>query len=316
MQLRNRRRFLQSLGASTAALAFGCRLQNPPDDHADVIDCHTHFYDPTRPKGVPWPSSDNERLYRRVMPSDYKALARPHGVTGTVVVEASPWIEDNQWILDLARDEPFIVGFVGNFTPGKSAFAEHVGRFAKNPLFRGIRIHGGLASKAAESPILADLKVLAEHDLSLDVNAGTPALPVIARVASEVPALRIVINHVANVRIDGKAPPDDWLRGMREAAARSNVYCKVSGLVEGSGRNDGTAPLGLAFYRPVLDAVWEMFGPDRVIYGSNWPVSALYADFATVHGIVREYFSAKGEAAARKYFAGNAHRAYKWRDRQ
>ena len=71
-----------------------------------IIDTHTHFYDPTRPEGVPWPNPDDDVLYRRVMPDDYKALAVPEGATGTVVVEASKWLDDNQWILDLAADEP------------------------------------------------------------------------------------------------------------------------------------------------------------------------------------------------------------------
>ena len=77
-----------------------------------IIDTHTHFYDPTRPQGVPWPGPDEELLYRRVLPEDHRALAAPEGVTGTVVVEASAWLEDNQWILDLAAQTPWIVGLV------------------------------------------------------------------------------------------------------------------------------------------------------------------------------------------------------------
>ena len=87
-----------------------------------IIDTHTHFYDPTRPEGVPWPNPDDDVLYRKVMPEDYKALAVPEGAIGTVVVEASKWLEDNQWILDLAADEPFIVGFVGHLEPDDANF--------------------------------------------------------------------------------------------------------------------------------------------------------------------------------------------------
>src|SRR5215467_10014461 len=103
-----------------------------------IIDTHTHFYDPTRAQGVPWPEPGDEVLYRRVLPEDYKRLAVPEGVTGTVVVEASQWLEDNQWILDLAAREPFIVGFVGNLQPGAQDYAASLDRFAANPLFRGI----------------------------------------------------------------------------------------------------------------------------------------------------------------------------------
>ncbi len=107
-----------------------------------IIDTHKHFYDPTRPEGAPWPNPRDEVLYRRVLPEDYKALAVPQGVSGTVVVEASEWVEDNQWILDLAAKEPFIVGFVGNLQPGSEDFGSNLERFSANPLFRGIRPRG------------------------------------------------------------------------------------------------------------------------------------------------------------------------------
>ena len=295
--------------ASITALAAG---QNPTG--ADqIIDTHTHFYDPTRPQGVPWPDKTDKFLYRRVLPDDYKTLAKPRGVTGTVVVEASPWVEDNQWVLDLAAKDAFIVGLVGHLTPGQEEFRAQVKHFARNPLFRGIRIGGDqLTKQINQTQFMADLKRLAELDLELDINGGTSALPSIAWVAKEIPALRIVINHVANLRIDGKTPPEDWLAGMRAAAAPRNVFCKVSGLVEGTGATGGKAPKTVEFYQPVLDAVWDAFGEDRLIYGSNWPVSERFASYGAVQRIVSDYFRAKGKAATEKYFWRNALAAYKW----
>jgi L-fuconolactonase len=86
---------------------------------------------------------------------------------------------------------------------------------------------------------------------------------------------------------------------------------KVSGLVEGTGRAQADAPANLAFYRPTLDAVWEAFGEYRVIYGSNWPVSARFAPYATVFNLVAEFFNGKGASAAEKFFSKNAAKAYK-----
>ena len=304
-----RRKFFERATLVTGGLLAGC--STVATRTRDVIDCHTHFYDPTRPAGVPWPGRNETQLYRRVLPADYQALAVPQGITGTVVVEASAWLEDNRWILDLAKDEPFIKGFVGHLNPGDEPFAAQVRRFARSPLFRGIRVSFGDVPKLNEAAKLRDLALLAEHDLSLDVNGGPDSLPVVAAVARAVPKLRMIIDHVANVRIDGEAPPKTWVEGMRQVAAQPNVFCKVSGLVEGSGRRNG-APRALNFYRPVLDHVWRCFGEDRVIYGSNWPVSELFADFATVHAIVQTYFAEKGERASRKFFAANARAAYKW----
>ena len=104
-----------------------------------IIDTHVHFYDPQRPQGIPWPPPDNALLYRTVLPEHCMALAVPEGVTGAIVVEASPWVEDNQWILDIAQGEPFIVGFVGNLHPASDDFGANLDRLSENPLFSGIR---------------------------------------------------------------------------------------------------------------------------------------------------------------------------------
>jgi L-fuconolactonase len=280
---------------------------------AAVIDCHTHFFDPTRanPSGrsapVPWPDPGSV-LYRRTMPADYQPLATPLGITGTVVIEASPWLEDNQWILDLAATAPAIVGFVGNLSEvmGKAGFDAALARFAENPLFRGIRVSPGALVAANTSNFVA----LADKGLMIDVNGSPADLPAIAAFASKVPKLRIVIDHVGGVHIDGKAPPAAWVSGMQAAAAQPNVYCKVSYLAEGTGATQGDAPSDVAFYRPVLDALWAAFGQDRLVFGSNWPVSAPAAPLSTVVSIVKTYFMEKGRDAADKYFYRNGKAAY------
>lgn len=275
-----------------------------------VLDCHTHFYDPGRPQGVPWPGKGDTQLYRPVYPKDYQALAAPLGVTGTVVVEASAWVDDNQWVLDLAANEPLITGLVGRLEPGQPGFTAGLARFAGHPLFRGIRVSGRDVARLMDPAVLRDLEALAGPGLALDVNGDVTSLPVVAAAARALTTLRIVIDHVANVAIDGQAPPRTWLDGMDAVSRSANVFCKVSGLVEGTGRRGGKAPADTGFYRPVLDAVWERFGRTRVIYGSNWPVSEVFAPLATVQGIVQTYVRTLGELAERQYFGANAHAAY------
>ncbi len=308
---RNRRDFL--LSALTLVGTGPQLLLAAQEKPVPLIDTHTHFYDPTRPQGVPWPSKEDKLLYRRVLPRDYQALARHEGVTGTVVVEASAWVEDNQWLLDLAKAEPFIVGIVGRLQPGHDDFPKHLRRFAANRLFRGIRIGVAEVRKGLEQQRFRDdLKRLQDQDLELDVNGGPDMPTEVARLAQLLPGLRIVINHAANLAIDGKPVPAAWLAGMRAAARHKLVYCKVSALAEGAGRRAGHAPKDPAFYKPVLDALWETFGPDRLIYGSNWPVSERFAPYPLVQGLVRNFFQAKGQAALDKFFWGNALAAYKW----
>lgn len=275
-----------------------------------IIDTHTHFYDPTRPQGVPWPPKEDAVLYRPVLPAEFNSIAGPLGVTGTIVVEASPWVEDNQWILDLARTEPFIQGLVGHLKPGQSSFARDLIRFAANPLFRGIRVGlWDLPLAPENSDFLRDLKLLTDRNLSLDLLGGPDQITRITQIADQLPSLRIIIDHCAGVRITDAAPDPAWLSSIATLASRRNIFMKVSALAEGTGR-DHAAPSDVEFYRPTLDALWKAFGEDRVIYGSNWPVSARFADYPTVLKIVRDYMTSKTAAATEKYFRKNAERVY------
>ena len=184
-----------------------------------IIDTHIHLYDPSRPQGVPWPSPNDEVLYRTVLPEHYKALAVPEGVTGTVIVEASEWVEDNQWILNIAINEPLIVGFVGNLQLGSKDFEKNLNRFFVNPLFRGIRPRGSSIKNLEQSKkSLTDIEILAGKNLSLDLLVGPGDLTDVAALARRIPELRIVINHIAGVRIDGKKPDSAWIEGMQMAA--------------------------------------------------------------------------------------------------
>ncbi len=299
-----RRTFLTAATLGSASLV---RAAAP----AEIIDTHTHFYDPTRPQGVPWPSRDDRLLYRRVLPEHFERLAGPLGVTGTVVVEASPWVEDNQWLLDLANRNRVIVGVVGRLMVDGENFERDLERFARDRRFRGIRVnHAELQARLGQRRFDAGLQALAERELTLDVNGGPALLADVPRLAREHPRLRVVVNHEANVSIDGREVPAEWRRGLQAAAEQPRVYCKVSALAEGTGRRDETAPREVAYYRPVLDALWASFGERRLLYGSNWPVSERAAPYATVLAIVREYFQGKGQQAAARFFASNARDAY------
>ncbi len=279
------------------------------------VDCHTHFYDPTRPQGVPWPSKGTA-LYRPVLPKDLRAQPMAQGLAGTVIVEASAWTEDNQWLLDLAKDDPFVLGLIGHLEPEDPSFAQHLRRFARDPRFRGIRVSATAVEKALRSGRLEPYHLLAGFDLALDVNGGpqTPAL--VAQLAALLPHLRIVINHVGNVPVTKAGPAQEWVAGMRAAAAQPAVFCKVSGLVESAANQaKAAAPRDAALYQPYLEVVWQCFGAKRLIYGSNWPVSERGADYAWLQQLVIDFFQGKGERALRAFASQNSVSAYHWQPR-
>lgn len=297
-----RREFLYS---SIAALTM------PSAPVVKAIDTHTHFYDPTRPQGVPWPNKTETLLYQPYFPQEFVTLTQPFGIVGTVVVEASPWLEDNQWILDLAKDNPSIVGFIGNLKLGEAAFATNLKRFRRNPLFRGLRVgERTIAEGLGQRTFASDLQRIGEQRLTIDVIGGAAFLPNVVRIAKLAPKLKIVIDHLPFSVWDNNVAA--MRAALSEVAALPNVYAKVSNVVR---RVDGRVRDDLAFYRPPLDGLWELFGTDRLVYGSNWPVSERVAPYATVHRIVAEYFKAKGQAAAEKYFWRNSLTAYGWQRR-
>jgi L-fuconolactonase len=300
--MQNRREFL----ITSLALAAGCTTA--PRESGGILDTHTHFYDPTRPQGVPWPPKDDALLYRKVMPEELKKMALPLGITGTIVVEASPWVEDNQWILDLAKTDTFIKGLVGHLKPGRPGFSQDLNRSGANPLFRGIRVGlWDIPLATEDSTFVNDLRLLAKRGLTLDVLGGPDQIEKIASLATAIPDLRIVVDHCAGVRVTGEAPDAKWVNGIKLLAARRNIHMKVSGLVEGTGFPN-SAPLSVESYRPALDVLWNSFGEDRVLFGSNWPVSARFASYENVLKIVRDYV--KSGTAAEKYFRRNAERVY------
>lgn len=280
----------------------------------DVIDCHTHFYDPTRPEGIPWPSKGTP-LYRTVLPKHLREIRHFRRVTGTVIVEASDRLEDNAWLLGLAKDDPFVVGIVGRLEPGAPGFADHLKRFSADPLFRGIRISSDLLHNLLEKDDLRDLRTFAERDLALDVNGGPETPAKLARLAGRLPDLRIVLNHIGNVRITANPPPADWVAGIRAAAMHRNVSCKVSALCWAAVQEGNKVPAELDFYRPYIDVVWNAFGNDRVIYGSDWPASESAADYEMQQRLVMEYAQERGADAVKKFCSLNAKRIYKWVER-
>jgi L-fuconolactonase len=307
-----------SAGAA-ALLPSPGRAAEPPAA-PPVIDTHTHFYDPSRPQGVPWPAKGHAVLDRTVLPDEWERLVAPLGVTGTVIVEASPWVEDNQWLLDLAAaHRPAagmlgIVGIVGHLPLGDPACAGLIDRFAKHPLYRGIRVRPDtLGPRLADEAVRADLGRLAAADLSVDL-VGPTGLATAAAVAAAVPDLRVIVDHMGAARMGPDGVEAGWRDAVATAARHDRVFLKVSALMESAApaAADRRAPRDPAFYTPWLDAVWDAFGDGRLLFGSNWPVSDTAGTYAEVLAIVQPYVRARGPEAERQFFAGAARAAYRW----
>lgn len=305
----NRRSFLE---AAAGGLAIGQTAQAAP---FPIIDTHIHLFDPRRPGGVPWPAKDNAVLYQPALPDRYRKVTAGLGIVGAIEVECSPWLEDNQWVLDVAAKDNIIVGMIGDLEPGKPDFRRQLDRFHRNPLYLGIR-YGNLwgrdfSAETKKPECIAGLKDLASAGLTMDSANPDPALIAdLLRVTDRVPNLRVVIDHLPQLN-----PPADaaahrsYERDLGEFAKRPQVYVKISEVLR---RVDGKIPEDVAFYRPRLDELFGVFGEDRVVYGSDWPNSDTWLPYPHVLKLVSQYFNAKGRAIAEKYFWKNSVKAYHW----
>jgi L-fuconolactonase len=301
------RRTLLAAGGNFIVSALGLGTRFP------VIDAHTHFYNPLRSTGRSTTAGVSPHLN---LPEDYSRMVEPLGIRGTIVVESSPWVEDNQWLLDLARRQRIIVGLVGHLEPGTPHFREQLLRFHENPIFRGIRYGNlwgwDLGRALQRADFISDVKFLAETGLELDAvldaPGSTPDLKQVVRLTDIVPSLRVVIDHLPFYPGEGAARAEYEL-GLRELSGRPQVWAKISGVLRQVGNR---TLMDVDDYRPALDEMWEAFGPERLIYGSNWPVSDHLAPYDIVFSVVRGYFAAKGLGASKKFFCENSKRAYRW----
>jgi predicted TIM-barrel fold metal-dependent hydrolase len=247
------------------------------------------------------------------VPGRYKAIAAPFGVVGAIVVEASPRLEDNQWILDQAASAPIIVGLVGRLDPADPAFGKNLERFVKNKLFLGIR-QGQLHLGLDKPDYLANLKRLADADCSLDVDTprqGMTATGVLVKVLDKVPSLRLVMDHLPDVRFPDRAARETYMAHLNELGRRPQVYIKLSEVVH---KFDDKVSPDVYRYKDWLDELWSIFGEDRVMFGSDWPQSEglEFNSYPNVIGVARAYVATKGTAAMEKVFWRNSGKPYRW----
>jgi predicted TIM-barrel fold metal-dependent hydrolase len=304
----HRRAFLQSTAAALDASA--ARAQAAP---IPIVDCHIHLFDQTRPQGVPY--SGGGANQEPALPARYRKLAAPLGVVAAIEIEASPWVEDNLWVLEQEQTDPMMVGTIGNLQPEKPEFKEYLDRYRKNRLFLGIRYGNlwgySLVNQLADPSFVDGLKLLQQAGLTMDTaNPRADLIEAILRVNDRIPDLRIVFDHLPGFlpRLDGAARIAVETN-LREMAKRPAIFVKVSQVMR---IVDGKASTDPALYKPVLDFFFDTFGEDKVIFGSDWPNATAVDNLPVIVRIVRDYFDRKGLIASEKYFWKNSLAAYKW----
>ena len=274
--------------------------RSAPRGKRPIVETHIHFWQVTRPGGVPWPTPAEGPIFRDVLPPEYESLARPNGIVAAGVVEASGIVEDNQWILDRLRGNSFYSFFVGNLDVGAANFASDLARFSRDKRFVGIRGYlTGPAEGITLSPAqLASLRDLAQRGMSLDIISRGTKNPKdqVQALCTAVPDLRIIIDHLGGAKGPAPVEPTWELEIRRLADVCPNVYMKFSSFYDMYAPGDVVfpSPTNLGAYKAHFDVLMTAFGPDRLVWGSNWPVITLHGTFEDQIRIAEEYLAPFG----------------------
>lgn len=266
------------------------------------IDAHQHFWRIAERTGQ-WPPPELAAIHRDFLPEDMQPLIAAAGIDGTVLVQTMENEADTAFMLDLAERTPFILGVVG-WTDMKAAGAPaNIARLARHPKLKGFRpmLQDIADDRWIDDPALdAAVEAMVEHRLVFDALVLPRHLEPLANFARRHPDLPIVIDH-------GAKPPISegrfigWYARMKALAELPNVHCKLSGLLTEAGDQKPQA------VRPYAETILDLFGPDRAVWGSDWPVLRLAGDYSAWLGQCLDIVPAQHHAAV---FGGNAQRFY------
>ena len=275
------------------------------------IDSHQHFWSYSAAE-YPWIGAGMERLARDHLPGDLGPVAAAAGIGGTVAVQARQTLAETRWLLDLAEHHPLIRGVVGWVDLRSPEVAGELREFSSRPVFVGVR------HVVQDEPdprfllgeeFVAGLRQLAPLGLTYDLLLYPPQLPAAVELVASLPEQPFVLDHLAKPRIKTWTKPADrhsWRHDLAALARHQNVCCKLSGLVtEAAWRQ--WRPADFAAY---LDIALSAFGPDRLMFGSDWPVCLLAADYAEVAGIVRDFCATLSAVEQAAIWGGTATRFY------
>jgi len=299
-----RRAFLAGAAAFASAPVFAA-------DAIPIIDTHVHLFDPSRPQGVPY-SGPRGQPPQMALPAYYRQQIPGTGITGAVVVEASPWIEDNLWILERANSDSLFVGVVGSLDPSKPDFGEYLNRFSKDPLWKGIRyarVWQMDNGKQVLKPGMAEgLKLLSQAGQTLDMaNPSFDLLRGALLAMDAAPDLHVVMDHMPSLDPETQPLYDSLIA---ELGSRPNFAIKLSQVIHKNDKGDiVTAPPAR------LDQLMTAFGEDRVMFGGDWPNSVGTATIPKAVSLMRDYFVNRPRIQAEKYFWRNSQRIYRWKKR-
>jgi L-fuconolactonase len=270
------------------------------------IDAHQHFW--TLARGdYGWLTPALGPIYRDFGPDDLAPLLAAHGIERTILIQAAPTEAETAFMLAIAARTPFVAGVVGWCDFEAPDAPERIARLSADPLLVGLRpmVHDVADPNWLAKPALAlAFEALIAHNLAFDALLRPQHIRPLLALLDRHPTLPCVVDHAAKPDlVSGEISA--WRADISTVAARPQVFCKLSGLV-----TEADADWTIEILRPVVDHLLAAFGPDRLIFGSDWPVLTLRADYARWFETVEHLLAGLPETDRAAILGGNARRFY------
>ena len=276
-----------------------------------IVDSHQHFWQVGR-FDYPWMTPEVDVLCHDYLPGQLEPILQDNGVHQTVLVQASNSVAETRWLLSLADQNPFIAGVVGWVDLQRDDVGRQLDDLAAHAKFKGVRhlVESEPADDWLEQEsVLSGLRELSSRGLSYDLLVHTRHLKHAKSVVDECQELRVVIDHLAKPPI-ARDEIKEWARELKPFAATPNVWCKLSGLVTES----NWMSWRIEDFIPYIDKALEYFGPQRVMFGSDWPVCLLAASYGQVLEIANTLLADLGDEERELIFSRNASQFYRIED--
>ena len=250
-----------------------------------IIDSHQHFwnYDPNRDT---WIDESMEVLKKNFLPRDLEPILNENGVYGCVAVQADQSEAETDFLLNCATSYPFIKGVVGWVDLCDKNVEIKLKEYAANSIFKGVRhiVQAEKRNYLLQKEVQRGIGKLSQFNLTYDLLITPEQLPSTIKLVKNFPKQKFVLDHIAKPNIS-KPIEKKWLSDIIKLSKNKNVWCKLSGMV--------TETREYSFvesdFVPFIDVIFNYFGSDRIMFGSDWPVCILASEYNNVLDIVKNY---------------------------
>lgn len=314
-----RRQFLGHLGIVAACIGSAHAADKRPEPVNRIVDTHQHLWDLQKLR-LPWLQAADQSLRRSHVMADYLVAAKGLNIVRSVYMEVDVApdckLAEAEYVLDICRrgNTPMAAAVIGG-NPAADDFRQFITRFRDSPHIKGVRSIVAGPAMFEDPAFRPGVTLLGDLGMSFDLCHSPQLLPLATSLVDACPATRFVLDHCGNADVkwftsqarDQADARERWRRDLATLAKRQNVVCKISGIVASAPKDHWSA----ADLAPIVNHCLDVFGPDRVMFGGDWPVCTRVATLAQWVAALRQIVGVRSEAEQQKLFHDNAMRFYR-----